>query len=111
MLRLIRTDKQAGAQCAVNAYFVRINDIESIEEDVKWHTVHTTFQWKIYFVFYCASVGDARNSDLTMLERLCQAINKGQGGRTASGGPSKGHLEAKLGGLSPQGAGRDQEEA
>jgi hypothetical protein len=85
MLRLIRTDKQAGAQCAVDAYFVRMNDIESIEEDVKWHTVHTALQWKIYFEFYCASVGDASNPDLTMLERLCRAINKPPGARRSSG--------------------------
>jgi hypothetical protein len=35
MLRLIRTDMQAGAQCAVDAYFVRTDDIESLENDVK----------------------------------------------------------------------------
>jgi hypothetical protein len=47
MLRLIQTDKQAGVQCAVDAYFVRIDDIESIGEDVKWYFVHTALQWKI----------------------------------------------------------------
>jgi hypothetical protein len=76
MLRLIRTNKQARAQCAFDAYFAKNDDWESLEEEFQWHTIDTTLQRKIYMDYYCAAVGDESNPDLTMLERLNKTMKK-----------------------------------
>jgi hypothetical protein len=63
-------------QAAVNAYFTKMEDWKSLEDEVQWHTLHTDLQWKCIMECYCASVNDPSNPLLTMLERLCLAMHK-----------------------------------
>jgi tetratricopeptide (TPR) repeat protein len=63
-------------QAAVNAYFTKMEDWKSLEDEVQWHTLHTDLQWKCIMECNCASVNDPSNPLLTMLERICLAMHK-----------------------------------
>ena len=50
MHRIILADKQAGAQSAVMAHYIKEMDLENIRRNTPWYMVDTTLQWKIYEV-------------------------------------------------------------
>jgi hypothetical protein len=76
MTRIIRGDKQAGAQSAVVSYFIKNKEWSLVKKGVKWYDVHTDLQWIIYLDCYRASVTDPSNPNLPMLDRLMAAMCK-----------------------------------
>jgi hypothetical protein len=76
MTRIIRGDRQAGAQSAVVSYFIKNKEWALVKKGVKWFDVHTDLQWIIYLNCYRAAVTDASNPDLPMLDRLIAAMVK-----------------------------------
>ena len=76
MRRIILADKQAGAQSAVGAYFISINDEANIQANTMWFTVDTALQWHIYLKFYGAAIDSKDNPHLTMGERLALAMQR-----------------------------------
>jgi hypothetical protein len=76
MTRIIRGDKQAGAQSAVVSYFIKNKEWSLVKKGIKWFDVHTDQQWIIYLDCYRASVTDPSNPNLPMLDRLMAAMRK-----------------------------------
>jgi hypothetical protein len=74
MTRIIRGDRQAGAQSAVVSYFIKNKEWNLVKKGVKWYDVHTDLQWTIYLDCYRAAVTDPSNPNLPRLDRLMAAM-------------------------------------
>jgi hypothetical protein len=76
MTRIIRGDKQAGAQSAVVSYFIKKKMWGIVKKGIKWYDVQTDLQWTIYLDCYRAAVTDPSNPNLPMLDRLMAAMSR-----------------------------------
>ena len=76
MTRIIRGDKQAGAQSVVVSYFIKKKSWVIVKKGIKWYDVQTDLQWTIYLDCYRAAVTDPSNPNLPMLDRLMAAMSR-----------------------------------